>query len=543
MIPIIDIFAGPGGLGEGFSSLLDENRDRVFRIKLSVEKDIYAHQTLKLRSFFRQFNPDNIPEDYYDFVRSKITIDELYKRHPIEAGLADEETCCGTLGEPDEDDTNALTNEDVDNKIMNALNGNVNWLLIGGPPCQAYSLVGRSRRRERVLDEVKDKRVGLYKEYLRIIAVHQPAVFVMENVKGLLSAQTKTESSFFTKIMEDLSDPVAACNAEGVIDDENIIQRHYKIYSLTKFPENFAPNGSPIFKPTDFIIKSEEYGVPQKRHRVILLGVREDIPVPDDILQKKKEISLSSVIGRLPEVRSGVTREFTHSATETDKDGNPKKKRYYRKLNDSFGLWSCYIEKFNDEVNKILNTQEQAIDFPDTSGSEFLPEENHDLEDTHPLSDWYPDDNLKGILHHVSRKHLLQDIKRYLFASRYAELYGNFPRLEDFKNAGEGLMPDHENAGSGKFTDRFRVQLPNIPATTITSHISKDGHYFIHYDPKQSRSFTVREAARVQTFPDNYYFCGGRTQQFHQVGNAVPPYLAYQIAQIVKNIIPNANED
>src|SRR5690606_4931425 len=148
--------------------------------------------------------------------------------------------------------------------------------------------------------------------------------------------------------------------------------------------------------------------------------------------------------------------------------------------------------------------------------------------------------------HHVSRMHLLEDIKRYLFASRYVEKYGKFPRLEDYKLAGENLMPDHENAESGKFTDRFRVQLPNVPATTVTSHISKDGHYFIHYDPKQSRSFTVREAARVQTFPDNYYFCGGRTQQFHQVGNAVPPYLAYQIAEVVAEIfalIPVVNNE
>ncbi|MDR2011121.1 MAG: DNA cytosine methyltransferase [Bacteroidales bacterium] len=543
MIPIIDIFAGPGGLGEGFSSLTDENGDRIFKIKLSIEKDYNAYQTLKLRSFFRQFSYCQVPKDYYSFVRREITIEELYKRHPLQAAMADEEVCCGTLGTPDEEDKNGLTNKEVDSKIRHALNGNPDWLLIGGPPCQAYSLVGRSRRKEKTLDEARDKRVGLYKEYLRIIAVHRPAVFVMENVKGLLSAKTETES-IFRKIKNDLSDPVNACLAENE-EIENIQPIRYRIFSLTTSPRQTDLFSEHEFKPEDFIIKSEEYGIPQKRHRVILLGLREDMSAPGRILVKREEVSLSSVIGNLPKIRSGLSREFTHSEIITDKDGNPKKKRYYKKLKDSPEEWMKYILRYNKEINKYQGMEEngKTKEFPETMGKEFIPAECAFLIKGHPLRNWFADKKLKGILHHESRKHMAQDLKRYLFAARYSQIYGTFPKMGDYKKAGKDLLPDHENAESGVFNDRFRVQMPDIPATTITSHISKDGHYFIHYDSDQVRSFTVREAARVQTFPDNYYFYGGRTDQFHQVGNAVPPYLAYQIAEIVKDIIPHNNEE
>ena len=134
------------------------------------------------------------------------------------------------------------------------------------------------------------------------------------------------------------------------------------------------------------------------------------------------------------------------------------------------------------------------------------------------------------------------DIHRYLFCSVFAQQHDRAPKLSDFPDE---LLPNHKNVDKGKiglFSDRFRVQLKDIPATTVTSHISKDGHYYIHYDPTQCRSLSVREAARLQTFPDNYFFEGTVTQQYHQVGNAVPPLLARDLANTVYHIMKNRGQ-
>lgn len=531
-IPIIDLFAGPGGLGEGFSSVKDDLGNRLFQIKLSIEKDQHAHQTLRLRSFFRQFPDGGAPNEYYDYVKGNITLDELYRLYPIEFAHADNEAWCVTLGKPDEGDTNETTNDEIDRRISLALGDEQNWVLIGGPPCQAYSLVGRSRRKQTILNEDNDKRVGLYKEYLRIIAVHRPAVFVMENVKGLLSAKTEHDN-IFSKILIDLQDPTAP-----FVHEINIDRVRYHIYSLSTPPFEYdLITGEPYYKPQDFLIKSENYGVPQKRHRVIFLGIRNDINIIPDVLRAKDLTTIRDVIGGLPKLRSGITRSYDSTEWVLDENGNKKKKRVYKKVTDNFQEWSSQLLQFNDILSGGQTGEELKSRFVETLGRDFIPTENIDIQENHPLLNWYQDTRLQGILHHEARKHLLQDIFRYYFAANFTLKHNAFPKMNDYDAAGNGLLPDHENARSGKFNDRFRVQMPDDAATTVTSHISKDGHYFIHYDPSQARSLTVREAARIQTFPDNYYFCGGRTQQYHQVGNAVPPFLATQIGEVVKRIL------
>jgi DNA (cytosine-5)-methyltransferase 1 len=143
---------------------------------------------------------------------------------------------------------------------------------------------------------------------------------------------------------------------------------------------------------------------------------------------------------------------------------------------------------------------------------------------------WLERPNLRAIAQHETREHMASDLGRYLFAAVFGTVRGYSPKAADFPLV---LSPDHRNWHSGVFNDRFRVQLAEEASTTVTSHISKDGHYFIHPDPIQCRSLTVREAARLQTFPDDYLFLGNRTQQYVQVGNAVPPFLARQIAGLL----------
>ncbi len=509
-IPVIDLFAGPGGLGEGFSSITDEEGKRIFDIKLSIEKDEYAHKTLELRSFLRQFPINEFPPEYYEMVRKnnsikrELLMKEMFQKYSEQYVVAEKEALLCELGHED------FPTDFVDFRIRKALNKKNNWLLIGGPPCQAYSLVGRSRNRG-IKEE--DSRVFLYREYLRIIAKHNPAIFVMENVKGLLSAKLDG-SKIFDWIKKDLKNP------GKVFPKYNSAQYH--IYSFAKKPHDFDGDEPIYLKDEDFLIKTELYGVPQNRHRVILLGIRADLGKIDFAnLQKKQTVTLKQVIDELPKLRSGIGREISGI--------NLNGKNQYRKIEDGHITWENIVFDYSKKVAKEFSGKKVFFNLIRelNTGKNFI---GYNLKETdNPLNQWFHDSKLSGILQHETRTHLKEDLARYLFSSVYLQQNNDFPKLRDYP---DWLMPNHKNAKGGKFADRFRTQRPDQPATTVTSHISKDGHYFIHYDPSQCRSLTVREAARIQTFPDNYYFCGPRTQQYHQVGNAVPPYLARQLEKL-----------
>ena len=505
MVPIIDIFAGPGGLGEGFSSLLSENGGRVFEIRLSIEKEEHAHRTLELRAFFRQFSPGSAPPLYYEVLRGESTVKKLYQTFPEQGAKAKAEAVHATLGED--------TWESISAQIHVALRGEHDWLLIGGPPCQAYSLAGRSRNKNKEgYEPLKDEKHFLYREYLRIIASFWPAVFVMENVKGLLSSRPDPEEDpIFARILEDLEDPAAA-EIAGVAKSHQ-----YRLFSLSPRRTKDAPKGG------DFILRAEEHGVPQARHRVIIVGVRDDFT--DQLphaLAICPPVPVASVLKQMPKLRGGITDVKDSDLAWANAFSGVGNRRWFKVLESRSpeGVYEAAVAASSKMTAPSSGRGGEFVECPSRIGHR---------------PDWFLDKNLEGVCNHSSRAHITKDLYRYFFAACFAAVEQTSPRLADFPT---DLLPDHKNVPDAlteqkMFLDRFRVQPWEKPSTTVTSHIHKDGHYYIHPDPKQARSLTVREAARLQSFPDNYFFTGPRTAQYIQVGNAVPPLLAHEIARSV----------
>ena len=495
---VVDLFSGPGGLGEGFSACRGPDGSRFYRCLLSVEKDLSAYRTLRLRAFYWQFD-GHPPPSYYAFLNGQCEEPDWERLYPDEWRAACRVATLLHVGRPHSWKKLSHRLEEIRQEYSDQT------VLLGGPPCQAYSLVGRARNSHLSREERdKDHRLSLHKSYAKALGLLRPAAFVMENVPGILSASHKGRRVF-----------------PGILHGlENSTPMGYRLFALA--PRTYSLDGS--IRDTDFLVRAAEHGVPQARRRVFVVGVRADLAAllsdrnRPRLGRRDHPPSTSDVIGDMPRLRSGLSRDDSPAG-------------WQRALEDACALVKQCAPGLPSPASHLLakelaavveNSRRSAALGRTAAGGTALP-----TSCPTDLGNWLADSKIERLPNNQTRGHMPADLARYVFCAAFAKAIGRSPKADDFPMA---LAPRHRNWTSGKFADRFRVQLAGRPSTTVTSHISKDGHYFIHPDPGQCRSLTVREAARLQTFPDNYLFLGNRTEQYVQVGNAVPPFLAEQIA-------------
>ena len=503
---VVDLFAGPGGLGEGFASLT-ENGHTPYRIGMSVENEPSAHRTLTLRAFLREYRrrEGRLPNEFIEFHAGRADVPTWAEVDAQSWQTAIYEARCLELGKE-----SAAT--EIDHAIDGLRTQFDDTILIGGPPCQAYSVAGRARARGK-LDYVpeNDERHYLFREYIRVLDKLRPAAFVMENVKGILSSTVESRL-VFEMLMDDLSSLGTGSRSLYEMHAISIAGDYCKLYKARQ--------------PSDFVVRAEEFGVPQRRHRVFVIGLRADVvsrASDQNVPVSGSGRLLKDAIGDLPSLRSGLSRG-TDSANRWELVLQDAAKHLAR----SFGRQGD--ERFHGEFTKVAKHMREGPRLKRSAN--VLPSEYGSSRDDLRL--WVENRELKAIAQHETRGHMESDLSRYMFAAVYGRINGKSPKADHFP---EDLSPSHRNWHTGVFADRFRVQVADRPSTTVTSHISKDGHYYIHHDPLQCRSLTVREAARLQTFPDDYLFLGNRTSQYVQVGNAVPPYLARSIAKLLFRVL------
>lgn len=477
MIPVVDLFAGAGGLTEGFASLVDAEGLPVFQPVMSVEKDPDACETLRLRAFLSRIasaEPE-LPWEYEQFLRDRDprALDSLKKRFPIAWDGARCEVVEAELGDAD-----PVLIEMARLRLEAAASDY--WVLAGGPPCQAYSTAGRSRRKHDP-SFADDPRLRLYKSFMKFVRMLRPPMVVFENVVGILSAKVDGEP-VFSRIVHDFMS--AGYSVRSVADP---------------CPE----------APRDYIVESEKFGIPQARHRVILLAVHRGRGLHTGVLREREPSTVRDALVGLPKLH-GIVR---------DPQGEPLPR---------FDEWKDLVPE------SIARTARLVGLVPDT----VLSEANEIRRGQGKLIGWYRGklDGSKALEGHAARTIRTEDMERYAFCAAFAQVKGKTPRLEEMPRC---LWPDYTGLdildadSRPAFNDRYYVQAWGKPSSTVTAHIAKSGHHFIHPDPRQHRSLTLREAARLQTFPDDFVFMGTKTAQFRQVGNAVPPLLAQQVAQVV----------
>ncbi|MGB2784582.1 DNA cytosine methyltransferase [Psychrobacter sp.] len=400
-ITFIDLFAGAGGLSEGFVKA-------GFEPIAHVEMDAHACKTLETRNYYYALKSANKLQVYYDYLLGNISHEDLSESVPNKF----DNVINASIGE---DNTNIF------NRIDDLCQGREIDLIIGGPPCQAYSVVGRHRINK--LEE-DDPRNLLYRQYARFLKKYNPKVFVFENVLGILSAE---EGRYFNNI---------------------------KVY--------FRTLG---YELESRVLNTSDYGVLQNRKRVIIIGWKKgsDFSYPK-LVAESNSYTVADILDDLAYLKPGDQNNIT---------------KYTRNSNE-------YLEK--SEIRSDMNFVTQ----------------------------------------HVARPHNDRDLEIYKIAidkwlnNRERLKYGDLPER----------LKTHKNQNS--FIDRFKVVDINSYSHTVLAHIAKDGHYYIYPSTKQVRSLSVREVARIQSFPDNYYFEGGRSAAFKQIGNAVPPLMALKIAEEIK---------
>ena len=442
----VDLFAGPGGLGEGFSQA-------GFDIICSVEKDKWAARTLRTRVMFKTLKEINRTSLYWDYIRGDKTGEEIINLYSELKYEIDSRVLQKTIS----DRSRTIILKEIKNRLKSSGSPDLT-VLLGGPPCQLYSIIGRSRYSSMMDKFYRDPRRRLFEHYIFFLRELRPKIFVFENVYGITSATLKRR-----RLLEILFEEFDKCG-----------------YIIPEAGNSSQENG--------YILNSLHFGIPQKRKRLILIGYRRDFKcsgmneIYRDIREKYPPSGnnypvVRDAIGDLPPVRPG--------------EGNDK----------WFGYYPNSV-KISDYA-AILRVESE------------------------------------GVLNHRARTHMEKDLERYKYfiESNNNRIKAN---LYNLKNERPDLLPAHRNLDV--FLDRFKVQAWDNPASTITSHLARDGHYYIHPDINQLRSFTVREAARFQSFPDNYFFEGPRTEQFRQVGNAVPPLLARGIAILIVKKLENTRE-
>lgn len=405
----IDLFAGAGGLSEGF---IREKFEPIAHVEMSAE----ASDTLRTRVAFHHFQQKKKLNQYYAYLKQDITRNELWNSIPQELleSVINEE----------------ITDKSIENifaKIDLQLDSKKVDVIIGGPPCQAYSLVGRSRDPNRMKG---DKRNFLFRYYAQFLIRYKPKFFVFENVLGLLTAGN---AKYLNEMLE--------------------------LFSEIGYSADFQ------------VLNAEEYGVLQRRRRVIIIG------------------------------RKGKSK-FAFPKLETMENSWQTKKDLFFDLPTLIPGQEMQVAKYTNKINEYLQKTETR------NGIDYTTQ-------------------------HITRNHNDRDLEIYSLAidkwinEKQRLKYNDIPKQ----------LQTHKNTIA--FLDRYKVVDPTGHSHTVVAHISKDGHYYIYPDKKQVRSISVREAARIQSFPDDYFFEGGRTAAFRQIGNAVPPLMAQKIATSIKQLLLN----